>query len=68
MAPEQDSEWAPALERFDGVIANLPTLGDAELEEAIGGLRSLEREVSDQRRELFAVIDRIDTSLATQLR
>src|SRR6187551_4118574 len=37
MAPEQDSEWAPALERFDGVIANLPTLGDAELEEAIGG-------------------------------
>ena len=68
MAPEQDSEWAPALERFDGVIANLPTLGDAELEEAISGLRALEREVSDQRRELFAVIDRIDTSLATQLR
>jgi hypothetical protein len=68
MAPEQDSEWAPALERFDGVIANLPTLGDAELEEAIGGLRALEREVSDQRRELFAVIDRIDSSLATQLR
>jgi len=68
MAPEQDSEWAPALERFDGVIANLPSLGDAELEEAIAGLRALEREVSDQRRELFAVIDRIDTSLATQLR
>jgi hypothetical protein len=68
MAPEQDSEWAPALERFDGVIANLPTLGDAELEEAIGGLRALERDVSDQRRELFAVIDRIDSSLATQLR
>ena len=68
MAPEQDSEWAPELERFDGVIANLPTLGDAELEEAISGLRALEREVSDQRRELFAVIDRIDSSLATQLR
>ena len=68
MAPEQDSEWAPALERFDGVIANLPTLGDAELEAAIGGLRALERDVSDQRRELFAVIDRIDSSLATQLR
>ena len=68
MAPEQDSEWAPELEPFDGVLANLPTLTDAELQEAIAGLRSLEREVSDQRRELFAVIDRIDTSLAAQLR
>ena len=68
MAPEQDSEWAPELERFDDVITHLPTLGDAELEEAIAGLRTLEREVSDQRRELFAVIDRIDLSLAEQLR
>jgi hypothetical protein len=68
MAPEQDSEWAPALGRFDGVLANLPTLDDAELEEAIAGLRTLERDVSDQRRELFAVIDRIDLSLAAQLR
>jgi hypothetical protein len=68
LAPAQDSEWAPELERFDGVLANLPTLTDAELEEAIAGLRSLERVVSDQRRELFAVIDRIDISLATQLR
>ncbi len=68
MAPEQDSEWAPNLEQFDGVLANLPTLTDAELDDAIAGLRSLEREVSDQRRELFAVIDRIDVSLAAQLR
>ena len=50
------------------MLANLPTLSDAELDEAIAGLRSLEREVSDQRRELFAVIDRIDLSLAAQLR
>ena len=68
MAPAQDSEWAPDFERFDNVLANLPTLSETELEEAIAGLRALEREVSDQRRELFAVIDRIDTSLATQLR
>jgi hypothetical protein len=68
MAPEQDSEWAPELERFEGVLANLPALSDTELEEAIAGLRTLERDVSDQRRELFAVIDRIDISLATQLR
>jgi hypothetical protein len=68
LAPEHDSEWAPDLERFDGVLANLPSLSDAEVAEAIAGLRALEREVSDQRRELFAVIDRIDVSLATQLR
>ena len=54
MAPEQDSEWAPDLERFDGVLANLPTLTDTELEDALAGLRALEREVSDQRRELLA--------------
>jgi hypothetical protein len=68
LAPEQESEWAPDLERFDGVVANLPTLTDDQLQEAIAGLRTLEREVSDQRRALFAVIDRIDVSLAAQLR
>jgi RsiG-like len=67
MAPEQDSEWAPALERFDGVLANLPNLTESELGAAIAGLRSLEREVSDQRRELHGVIDRIDLSLAALL-
>jgi hypothetical protein len=67
MAPEQDSEWAPDLQRFDGVLANLPTLTERELDDAISGLRSLEREVSDQRRELHGVMDRIDQSLAAQL-
>jgi len=68
LAPEQDSEWAPDLARFDGLLANLPTLTPDQLQEAIAGLRLLERDVSDQRRELFAVIDRIDASLATQRR
>jgi hypothetical protein len=68
MAPEQDSEWAPDLEQFDGVLANLPTLTETELAESITGLRSLEREVSDQRRELHGVIDAIDVQLAAQLR
>ena len=68
LAPEQDSEWAPDLARFDGVLANLPTLTPDQVQEAIAGLRLLERDVSDQRRELFAVIDRIDASLATQRR
>ena len=68
MAPEQDSEWAPDLQRFDGLLSNLSTLSDTELAEAIVGLRSLEREVSDQRRERHGVIDRIDTSLAAPWR
>ncbi len=67
MAPEQDSEWAPDFERFDNVLANLPTLSENELDEAIAGLRALERGLRTSC-ELFAVIDRIDTSLATQLR
>jgi hypothetical protein len=68
LAPEQESEWAPDLEEFGDVLANLPTLTDVELDEAIAGLRALEREVSDQRRALHGVIDRIDLSLASQLR
>ena len=64
MAPEQESEWAPALEQFDGVLANLPTLTDEELQASIEGLRQLERSVSDQRRELHDVIDLIDVQLA----
>ena len=68
MAPERESEWAPRFEEFDGVLANLPTLSDAELDDAIAGLRALEREVSDERRALHGVIDHLDQSLAAQLR
>jgi hypothetical protein len=64
MAPEQESEWAPRLAQFDGTLANLTALSPEELAAAIAGLRALEREVSDQRRALFAVIDRIDLVLA----
>jgi hypothetical protein len=68
MAPERESEWAGDFEQFEGVLANLPTLTDTELDEAIVGLRSLEREVSNERRALHGVIDLIDASLAAQLR
>jgi len=67
LAPEHESEWAPDLQQFDGVLTNLPTLSERELDDAITGLRALEREVSEQRRELHRVIDRIDLSLAAQL-
>jgi RsiG-like len=68
MAPEQDSEWAPRLEAFDRTLTNLTVLSEDELRGAIDGLRALEREVSDQRRALFGVIDRIDLELADRLR
>ena len=68
LAPEQDSEWAPDLERFGGVLTDLPALTEEQLRQASAGLRGRERDVSDQRRALFAVIDRIDASLAAQLR
>ncbi|HEX5587449.1 MAG TPA: hypothetical protein VFZ17_09085 [Acidimicrobiia bacterium] len=68
MAPEQDSEWAPQLEALEATLSDIPALTEDQLHEAITGLRGLEREVSDQRRALFAVIDRIDLVLAERLR
>jgi hypothetical protein len=67
MAPAQDSEWAPELEEFDGLLANLPVLSDEGLVDAIERLRSLERDVSAERRSLFSVIDRIDLRLGELL-
>jgi hypothetical protein len=68
MAPDQESEWAGDLEASDNLLANLPALGDDELRGSIERLRSLEREVSDERRALFGVINRIDLDLAGRLK
>ena len=46
MAPALDSEWAPELEEFDGLLANLPILSDEGLVDSIDRLRLLERDVS----------------------
>ena len=67
MAPEQESEWAPQLGESEALLANLPSLSEDGLRAAIVGLRSLERDVSDQRRQLHTVIDQIDRVLAEQL-
>ncbi|MEX1009143.1 MAG: hypothetical protein WD271_15060 [Acidimicrobiia bacterium] len=67
MAPAQDSEWAPELEEFDGLLANLPILSDDGLVDAIDRLRALERDVSSERRGLHTVIDRIDLRLGVLL-
>jgi hypothetical protein len=67
MAPAQDSEWASELEEFDGLLANLPILSDDGLVDAIDRLRTLERDVSSERRGLHTVIDRIDLRLGELL-
>jgi len=68
MAPDQESEWAPDLEESDGLLANLASLGDDELRGAVERLQALERNMSNERRALFAVIDRIDLDLAARLK
>jgi hypothetical protein len=67
MAPDEESEWAGDLEESDNLLANLPALSDDDLRAAMERLRTLEREVSDERRALFGVIDRIDLDLAGRL-
>ncbi|HEX3455056.1 MAG TPA: hypothetical protein VHS03_10545 [Gaiellaceae bacterium] len=68
LAPERESEWAPRLSEVETVLTDLVGLSEDQLREALDRLRVLEREVSDQRRALFAVIDRIDLLLAERLR
>lgn len=66
LGPAPAIEWTRGLEPLitDDTLANLPTLADEELEEALAGLRALEREVSTRRRALHAVIDRLEADLA----
>ena len=67
LAPNQDSEWSSELAEFDGVLANLPSLSDDELGDSIARLQTVEREVSNERRALHAVLDRIDVRLGELL-
>lgn len=66
LAPAPAIEWTRGREALiaDDTLANLPTLSDDELVAAIDGLRELEHEVSDRRRALHAVVDRIEAELA----
>jgi hypothetical protein len=68
MAPQQESEWAPELEESEGLLANLTSLTEEQVRDAISSLRSLERGVSDERRELHGVIEHIDRDLAEKLK
>jgi flagellar motility protein MotE (MotC chaperone) len=61
-------EWRRGRERLitDATLAKLPNLDDDELRSTIGELGELEREVSQQRRELHQVIDRMEADLAAR--
>lgn len=52
----------------DGVLANLPDLTDDELSEAIDRLREVETHLSNQRRQLHQVIDKLQDEMVSRYR
>ncbi|HEV2992914.1 MAG TPA: aerial mycelium formation protein [Acidimicrobiia bacterium] len=70
LAPSMDITWRRGLEHLitDATLVNLPTIGDDELRETVEQLHTLEREMSERRRALHSVIDRIELELAERYR
>ena len=68
LAPSMKIEWRRGRERLitDATLAKLPNLDDDELRSTIRELGELEHEVSQQRRELHQVIDRMEAGLAAR--
>jgi hypothetical protein len=66
LAPAPAIEWTRGRESLitDETLVNLPTLSDEELVAALDELGELEREVSERRRSLHGVVDRIESDLA----
>ncbi|MFM8303944.1 MAG: aerial mycelium formation protein [Actinomycetota bacterium] len=66
LAPSPDIQWTRGREPLiaDDTLANLPTLGDETLAATLEDLRALEVEVSQRRRDLHGVIDRLESELA----
>jgi hypothetical protein len=68
LAPEHDSdEWGPRLSELETVLVALPDLSEEQLRDSMAQLRSLEREMSTQRRALHEVLTRIDGALAQRI-
>jgi hypothetical protein len=69
LAPAASIEWNRGFERLitDGTLANLPNLTDAELQATVAQLRELERDVSERRRTLHAVLDALTHAIASRL-
>jgi hypothetical protein len=68
LAPSMEIEWRRGRERLitDATLAKLPNLDDDELRYTISELGELEQEVSQQRRDLHQVIDRMEADLAAR--
>lgn len=52
----------------DGVLAQLPDLTDAEISDALTGLRDFERQLSAQRKQLHLVIDKLQDEIVSRYR
>ncbi len=68
LAPSPAITWRRGLERLitDATLVNLPSLTEDELKDTVEQLRTLEGEMSEQRRALHGVIDGIESDLAAR--
>jgi hypothetical protein len=66
LAPAPAIQWTRGREPLivDDTLANLPLLTDETVESTMAELRELETEVSQRRRALHGVIDRLEAELA----
>jgi hypothetical protein len=66
LAPAPSIQWTRGREPLivDDTLAKLPTLTGDELVATMGELRELEQDVSQRRRALHTVLDRIESELA----
>lgn len=67
-APAIELHWPDAREELvaDTTLANLPLIADDELTHTLGRLRDFERELSESRRDLHAVIDTLEREIAAR--
>jgi hypothetical protein len=67
-APTLELHWPDGREELiaDTTLAHLPVLPADELESTLERLRAFERELSDRRRELHAVIDALEREIASR--
>jgi hypothetical protein len=68
LAPAPNIEWKRGLEHLitDATLVNLPSMSDEALEQTVVKLGELERETSERRRQLHAVIDTVEAELAAR--
>jgi hypothetical protein len=66
--PSIELHWPDGREALigDSTLANLPALSETELASTTARLREFERELSEVRHELHAVIDRLDKEIASR--